>query len=161
KVFAGMDSETLHEIQHNAEFRVLADELQPFPSTLRPIQLRSPQGYDPLITTKYQKLIEAWARFQTDRLFTFPPTDEAALQQLGVKYVITHEGSPNYLALSSNSRFRAMNHDVPYLVFEYLDAVPSWGWERVDSGAQATVTRWEPERRSFRVKSGQGGRFTL
>jgi hypothetical protein len=82
------------------------------------------------------------------------------MQQLGVRYAVTQEGAASAAFLAESPDYRLIGPDQAfYRVYEYRRARPPYGWE--DTAGEAWATGWMPERRSFRVRSQQGGQFLL
>ncbi|MES2605120.1 MAG: hypothetical protein V4603_09285, partial [Pseudomonadota bacterium] len=157
----GMNSATYSTLRSQPEFRILLDEWGPFPGDLRHLALRTPNGFDPFLGSRYEELIRTVGSFRTNREFSIDPANDAALQLLGIRYVITADRSPVYPVLIADADFRLMGpDDYYYKVFEYLNATPSYGWEG-DSKAVVQMEQWQPEQRLFRTSSSQPGLFTF
>lgn len=150
KLHERMRADRTHRYVHNEN-----------PSTpdIRYYKPASPQGSDPIFPETYRLTLErAGAKFTADRTFTIPPANTALLQNLGVRYYLTHRHGEFDLALRALPRFRLLGQeDSFYALYEYLDAEPIYHWR---AGA-ATCTEWTPETRAFTVDSAAGGGFAL
>ncbi len=104
--FPNMDSRAYQEMRGNTQFRVLLDQTAPFPTIVRHWGVRTPQGFDPLLTTQYRALLGDSAHFHTDRMFDVNPADEAALNLLGVRYFVTGDSGMYYAFVSKSPKFR-------------------------------------------------------
>ena len=162
KEMRGLNAPAFRAITAHREYRLACDEAaSPYPTDLRFWHLATPQGFDPFVPFPYHRVIERWVKFQSDRVFFVDPRNAEMLQGLGVRYVLTHEGVSNQPYLSKSPDFALVGAaDSFYLVYEYRNAKPPFGWEDERNG---TVRRlqWTPERREFEVQSGAGGRFRL
>lgn len=157
----GMDNGTYAMLRSQPEFRVLLDEWGPLPGDLRHLALRTPNGFDPFLTARYEALIKTFGTFRTNREFSIDTNNDTALHLLGVRYVITADQSAVYPVLQGDPDFRLVEPSVYYYkVFEYVGATPSYGWEN-GSAATVQLDEWKPEKRLFHVASSQPGRFTL
>ncbi len=157
----GMDAAVCRQLRAQPQYRVAVDR-HPFPYELRLSGMRTPQGFDPLLTVQYRKLIESLGSFQTDRDFDIDSANAEGLRLLGVRYFVTYERAPQYSRLSNDPAFRLLQPSQSYYkVFEFQNARPSYGWVDQDVDRSARVTGWTPERRAFVVRSGNGGRFAL
>jgi hypothetical protein len=159
--FPLIDDATYAQIRAHRESRVLLDIGGPAPLHLRHYPgLRTPQGFDPLLTTQYHDLIAGDAHFQNSWEFGINPDKSDLLRLLSVRYFISTEYSPLFAAYRDNSAFSQIGTDTTiYKVFEYRDAQPSFGWDSEGHGT-AEISRWMPELREFTVHS-TGGRFTF
>jgi hypothetical protein len=159
---AGMSLQNYESLRRQPEFRVALDVTGLFPVLLRHSGLTTPQGFDPLLPAQYQALIDPIWRFRTNREFDITPEKEDALRLLGVGHFVTAERAPLYLQLASNPHFRLLPpEDGYYKVFELIDAQPAAGWEAERVHGTTGIVKWEPERRTFRVQSADGGDFRL
>ena len=136
----------------DTDYRILVDvDTGPLPNDLRHMGLITPQGFDPLLTTPFRKIVETYGHFRTDRIFEVDPENYDAMRLFGVKYVISSEYSKEFPELKDNPHYRLLG-SMPtfYRVYEYLDAQPPYSWE---GGAADAVERraWEPEDRAFEV----------
>lgn len=87
--------------------------------------------------------------------------NDSMLQDLGVRYLVTHGAGPDDAWLQTSPKFRLVGRDDMYFrVYEYMLAKPSYGWEDA-ANHSARLVAWLPERREFAVNSPQGGRFYL
>ena len=159
--FPGMAPEVYQQLRANADYRILGDvDSEPLPDDLRHIGLMTPQGFDPLLTTPFRKVVETYGQFRSDRLFDVDPENYAALRLFGVRYVVSSEYSKTYPKLKDNPHYRLLESMPTYFkVYEYLEAQPPFTWE----GGSATVERrvWQPESRVFDVRSDAGGKLGL
>lgn len=158
----GMNRAAYDTLVANRDYRIACDEgASPYSTDLRFYGLATPQGFDPFLPLEYRHRIERWVPFRTNRVFFVDVKNEQMLQRLGVRYVITHEGAGNQPFLAKSPAFHRIGTDDSfYQVYEYLRAVPPYGWENGSSGA-VRVAVWKPERRDFLVESEQPGRFTF
>jgi hypothetical protein len=157
----GMDDAVYRQLRAQPQYRVALDR-HPFPYELRLSGMRTPQGFDPLLTVQYRKLVESLGSFQTDREFDIHSANRDGLRLLGVRYFVSNERAPQYPRLLNDSAFRLLEpSDSYYKVFEFRNARPSYGWVDQDANRLARVTDWAPERRAFIVHSDTGGRFAL
>jgi uncharacterized membrane protein YfhO len=81
---------------------------------------------------------------------------------LGIRYVISSELSSTYPKLKDNPHYRLLGSKPTFnKVFEYLDAQPAFSWE--GGGPNDVIQRgaWEPENRTFQVRSVSGGKLAL
>ncbi len=160
--FYGMEQKVYRILRQSSGYRIAMDTTGPFPQTLRHFGFSTPQGFDPFLTAQYQKLMERIARFRTNWLIDIEPSNDAALQLLGVRYLISSHEGPLYPQLSANARFRLLEPSRSYYkVFEYAGARPPYGW--IDGGAGSSIEPrvQTPEVRQFTVRSALGGRFGL
>jgi hypothetical protein len=140
-------------------YRVLVDRI-PFPVEFRHIGLRSPQGFDPFVTTQFREALSAGAVFHTPRDFDIDPDQTALIELLGVRYFITSDVGPLYPRISASPNFvRLGSSDAFFKVFEYRHPHLPYGFEN-DAG-EAASAGFTPERRDFRLRSPAGGRFYL
>jgi hypothetical protein len=161
-IIPGMNEQTYREILEHPEYRTARDDYGPDPVSMRHAGLTSPQGFDPLLTVPYHRLIDGLGHFTSNRNFDLYPENESALRLLGVRYFATAEAGPLYPRLLANPRYRLMTpSDSYYKVFELADARPSFGWESPEPQRTAEVAAWEPEKRAFRLQSPEGGVFRL
>jgi len=157
-----MNMAVFETLWSHRDYRIACDEdASPYSTDLRFYGLATPQGFDPFLPAQYRGWIERRVPFRTNRLFFPDLKNEGMLQALGVRYVITHEGAGSDPWLAGNAAFRRIGLDDSYYrVYEYLRAVPPYGWEDGRSGAVEPVA-WKPERREFLTVSAEGGRFVL
>jgi hypothetical protein len=153
----GMDQEVYDEMLRHPEYRVGLFE-GPSVTDLRYYGLNSPQGFDPFIAKEYKAAIETFVSFKTNRLFDIDPLHEKMLRYFGIRYVVARNNTPMQAKLDDDARFRKLLPGTSFfVVFEYLNAQPAW---RLNNG-QASVTRWDPEHRSFDVNADREGEFVL
>jgi hypothetical protein len=160
--YPGMAPDVYQQLRAHPDYRILIDAgTGPQPDHFRHIGLMTPQGFDPFLTTAYRKLAETYGHFTTDRLFDVDPENYDAMHLFGVKYLISSEYSKSFPKLKDNPRYRLLG-SIPtyYRVYEYLDARPPFSWEGSASD-QIERRAWEPEDRSFRVRTGSGGKLAL
>src|SRR6185436_10271026 len=145
----------------NRNYRVASDlNGGPKPVDYRMWGLASPQGLDAFLSQQYRDTIERWTSFRTNREFEVDFRNDEMMQSLGVRYAITHAGATNDAFLAASSAYRLIGADTSYYrVYEYLRAKPPYGWDGTAGDSQPTG--WLPERRSFSVRSAEGGRFLL
>ena len=156
--FPNMDSQAYQQMRADTRYRVLLDQTAPMPAIVRHWGVRTPQGFDPLLTRQYRALLGNSAHFLSDRTFDIDPADQTALRLLGVRYFITGDSGIRYAFVSKDPHFRLIGSPEPYYkTFEFLDAVPSYGAE----GAELKVLTWNPEHRVFHVSSPTGGQVYL
>ena len=160
--FPGLDDTIYRQLRDNYQYRIALDVTAPFPLELRHYGLQTPQGFDPMLTTNYQKLIATTEHARTNVEIDIDPANEAALVLLGVRFFVTSEGGPLYKRLSIDPNFRLLPPRTSfYRTFEFTKARPPYGWISTGGEATAHCVRWEPEDREFVVGSENGGRFTL
>jgi hypothetical protein len=160
-VFQGMDPAVYAQIRAHDENRILIDIGGPSHLDFRHYPgLRTPQGFDPLISTQYRQLLDDRARFRNGYEFEVGPDKQELLRVLGVRYYVGAESSPFYAQYRESPVFRQIgNSEDYYRIFEYRDARPSFGWDSVEGSIERG--RWTPEIREFAVRSATGGRFAL
>jgi hypothetical protein len=161
--FQGMTPDVYQQLRNDLGIhRIVVDfDTGPLPDDFRHIGLITPQGFDPLLTTPFRKMVQAYGRFRTDRMFEVDADNYDAMRLFGVKYVISSEYSPAFPKLKDNPHYRLMGSTPTfYRVYEYLDAQPPYSWE---GGAVTEVEhlRWDPENRTFRVRNPAGGKLAL
>jgi hypothetical protein len=158
--FGGMNNQVFDTVKSNRHYRMLID-VSPATTDLRRYWLATIQGFDPVLPKTYWELVSRYRPFATNREFWPQPGDDELLQATAARYFITREGAPLYDAIPADPDFRKVDK-VPsfYTVYEYLKAQPPWRWEGAHPAA-VEMTRWEPERREFRVKSSSPGRLAL
>jgi hypothetical protein len=156
--YPGMGNDVYQQLRDGGIYRIVVDnDTGPLPNDFRHIGLITPQGFDPLLTTPFRKMVETYAHFRTDRTFEIDPENYAALRLFGVKYVISSEYSKVYPKLKDNPHYRLLG-SMPtfYKVYEYLEAQPPYSWE-----GEIERKRWQPETRTFQVRSEAGGKLAL
>ena len=155
----GVNDTAYQAMMAHRDYRVTSDGA-PGAVEFRTWGLATPQGLDPFLPKRYRAMMTRWAHFQTSRVFQVDYTNGPMLQLLGVRYAITYHGGPSELVLAQSPAFRLVGADDSfYRVYEYQHARPPYGWD--GNPGDARPTGWMPERRSFRVRSEHGGRFTL
>jgi len=161
--FPGMTVETFNQIHAHPEYRVMIDAPPggPLVEDLRHGDFTTPQGFDPFFTAAYLESLSEFVTFERHWEFVFDPDQEDALRLYGVRYIITSDRGPMYPRLLQNPKFRLLERDAYFRVFEYLQAHPPFGWESESEDQRVEVREWTPERRGFQVESLQGGKFTL
>jgi len=161
--FPGLDDTVFHQLHADNEYRIALDVIDLHPSEFRHYGLSTPQGFDPLLTTGYQKLMATTEHIQSPEEIDIDPANETALGLFGVRYFLTSEGAPLYARLSSDPDFRLLPPATSYFkVFQFVKARLPYGW--VSDGGEHEVVRrvrWDPEAREFVVRSASGGRFEL
>ncbi|HTS77943.1 MAG TPA: YfhO family protein [Bryobacteraceae bacterium] len=159
--FVEIEPQAYSEIQAHREYRVVT-EGGPDPLQMRQAGLLTPQGFDPFIPARYRRLLEGNANFVTDRRFDLDPQRTDLMRLFGVRYVITWDQHPVYTRLIHDPNFRMLGEGNKYYkVFEYLGAVPPFGWENPGPGESAKLVSWTPEQRDFEVGSSAGGVFVF
>jgi len=166
ELLPGLDSQVLREMRAHSEYRVAVDSTGPQPEEFRHLGLTTPQGFDPLLPVQYKQVVEPAARFSEARQFTIDPGREEMLRLLAVRYIISTElpRGPAYDSLLANPNFRVLQPATSYYkVFEYTRAQLPYRWEIEQNMDPRTIQRlrWDPEHRSFLVRSQTGGRFVL
>ncbi len=158
----GMNEPAFLALSANRSYRIACDEnAAPYATDLRGYDLSTPEGFDPFLPTQYRDWIARRVPFRTNRIFFVNLKDEAMLQALGVRYVITHEGAGNHQFLSQSPLFALVGlKNSFYIVYEYLRAKAPYRWEDDANGA-VQLASWTPERRDLVVQSDRGGRFVL
>jgi hypothetical protein len=156
----GMNRIAYETLAAHKDYRIACDEgASPYSTDLRFYNLATPQGFDPFLPAEYRRFIEQWVPFRTNRLFFVDVKNEQMLHRLGIRYVITHENAGSQPFLAANADFQRIGPDDSfYQVYEYLRAVPPYGWEDGRTDA-VQVAVWKPERRDFQVESKRPGRF--
>jgi len=156
--FPGMAPDVYRELRDGGIGRIVVDaDTGPQPNDFRHMGLITPQGFDPLLTTPFRKMVETYGHFRTDRLFEVDPENYAALRLFGVKYVISSEYSKMYSKLKDNPHYRLLgSFPTYYKVYEYLDAQEPYSWE-----GKIQRIAWRPETRTFQVQSAGGGKLAL
>jgi hypothetical protein len=161
-ITVAMDLGAYQQLLEHSGYRILLDQMGPFPEELRHVGLMTPQGFDPFISIDFSKLASTYGTFRDSRQFDIDAENEAALHLFGVRYVITSGSRPFYTKLMANPKFRMVESEKSYYkVFEYLDATPPFGWESGTAGDRVELLKRLPENRQFSVSSAHGGRLTL
>jgi hypothetical protein len=157
-----MDPQAYSELRANREYRILLDETGPLPASFRHVGLRTPQGFDPMLTRRYQDLVQRHGKFRTDREFDLDPNDEEGLRLFGVGYAVTAASGRLYAELATSSRFRLVGSDEYYYkVFEFFGREPPFGWASREGGNVAKSLGSTAEAREFLVRSDRGDLFAL
>jgi hypothetical protein len=160
--FPGLDDAVFQQLRADDVHRIVLDETAPHPLELRHYGLQSPQGFDPLVTMNYQKLMTATEHIQSPSEIDVDPANKTALRLLGVRYLLTSDGAPIYAHVLSDPDFRLLQPATSfYKVFEFTKARPPYGWVSDAGWSDVRRTRWDPEARDFVVRSETGGRFEL
>jgi hypothetical protein len=158
--FRGLDDRVYEEMRAHPEYRVVLDETALSGNELRRYGLTTPQGFDPLLPSRYQAFISEQTSFRTDREFFIAPSNYTLLDRLGARYFLTTTGSPNYASLAADPAYRRLEPAASYFhVFEFRTARPAYRWEA--KAGVAEVIAWTPERREFVVRSAGGGQLAL
>jgi len=153
----GINDTAFQTMWTNRHYRVTSDGA-PGAVDFRMFGLATPQGLDPFLPQRYRDMIARWTHFDTTRLFPMDYRNRQMLQSLGVRYAITYHGAPSERVLAESSEFRMVGADDSfYRVYEYQHAQPPFGFD--GAPGEALPAEWTPERRVFRVRSEQGGRF--
>ena len=88
--FPGMMPDVYAQLRTHNDYRIVVDaDTGPLPNDFRHLGLITPQGFDPLLTTPFRKMVETYGKFRTDRLFEVDPENYDALKLFGVRYVIS------------------------------------------------------------------------
>lgn len=158
--FANLDPSAYRQMRAHPQYRVLVDPVGLFPLELRHAGLRTPQGFDPFFTAQYRQMIAPLANMRSNWMFDVDPANEQALHLLGIRYVITSSGSDLYKRMPQERNFHVVGDpDMPYRVFEYEKATPTYGFDN-KSGA-AACKYWEAETREFTVHATGESTFVL
>ncbi len=155
----GVAPEVFRLIRANPAYRIVTDH-GPHPTEMRHYRIADPQGFDPFLPARYKTEVEQLGGvFYTNREFEFPPTNEAMLQALAVRYYISAEGRQYYNDLLASPLFRkvAQADDSYFKVFEYRNAQPSYRF----AGGEASILKWTPESREFRITATMPSEFVL
>jgi hypothetical protein len=146
----------------NRHYRVVSDgSAGPAPTDYRLWGLATPEGFDPFLPEQYKAVIQHWVPFRTNRLFDTDLHNEDMLQQLGVRYVLVHDGESHEAFLAASPNFRLVGPKATWCrVYEYLHAKPPYHWEDERNGTVQPVA-WSPEQRDFLARADRGGRFVL
>ncbi len=157
-VFPGVDNAVFDRLKANRHYRIAVGEL-PHSTDLRKFGLATPQGFDPLLPAQYKQYIEGYRKFRTNRLFDIHPSDDGLLQTTGVRYFAVRTEDPLYPVVNAAPGWRFLGGPESfYRLYEYTRAQPPWKFE---GDASITMTKWEPERRDFRLDARTAGRFVL
>jgi hypothetical protein len=160
--FPGVDDAVFRQLRASPEYRIALDDLGPYSLELRHYGLMTPQGFDPLITTNYQKLMAGTEHIESGTQIDIDPENEQALGLLGVRFFMTAEASPTYPRLSKDPDFRLLQPATSYYkTFEFVKARPPYSWVPNNSQSYVRRVRWQPEAREFIVRSDAGGQFAL
>ncbi len=155
--FGAMNQQAYLETLRYPDYRVVLHDLGPMSSDLRHVGWKSPQGFDPFLSTQYRELITRDGVWTTDREWLPDPLRLDVMQRFGVRFVFTGEAGARYKQLAAHPRYRMVGaNDSYYKVFEYLDAKPIYGF-----AGEVQVQRREPEHRVLRVASEAGGLLTF
>jgi len=158
----GVDDTAYRTMWANRHYRVVSDgSAGPPPTDYRMWGLATPEGFDPFLPVQYKQLIQHWVPFSTNRLFDTDLKNEDMLQELGVRYVLVHDGESHEAFLAASPNFRLVGRkEIWCRVYEYLHAKPPYRWEEETNGTVQPVA-WNPEQRDFLVRADRGGRFVL
>jgi hypothetical protein len=158
----GVDDAAYRALWANRQYRVVSDgSAGPAPTEYRFWGLATPAGFDPFLPAQYREVIEHWVRFRTNRLFDTDLKNEEMLQQLGVRYVLVHDGESHEAFLAASPNFRLIGPRQTWCrVYEFLHAMPPYHWADQTNGAIEPVA-WDPEHRAFLVRADRPGRFVL
>jgi len=158
----GVDDTAYRAMWANRHYRVVSDgSAGPPPTDYRMWGLATPEGFDPFLPVQYKQLIQHWVPFSTNRLFDTDLKNEDMLQELGVRYVLVHDGESHEAFLAASPNFRLVGRkEIWCRVYEYLHARPPYRWEEETNGTVQPVA-WNPEQRDFLVRADRGGRFVL
>jgi hypothetical protein len=158
----GVDDLAYRAMRANRQYRVVSDgSAGPPPTEYRLWGLATPAGFDPFLPVQYKEVIQHWVPFRTNRLFDTDLHNEDMLQQLGVRYVLVHDGESHEAFLAASPNFRLVGPMETWCrVYEYLHARPPYHWEDERNGTVQPVA-WSPEQRDFLARADRGGRFVL
>ncbi len=147
----GVPDEVYREMLAHPEYRVgvIASK---HAVELRHYRLATPQGFDPLLPVAYRDMVSRHTAFRTNREFDLPLTD-AFLRESGVRWIIASRQEAHRL----DGRFRRLQPEDYFAVFEYLDAEPTF----VISTGGARAVRWEAARRVLAVTTPAPARLTF
>jgi hypothetical protein len=157
----GVDDTAYRVMRANRHYRVITGgPIGPAATDYRHWGLVTPEGFDPFLPLQYKQTVEQWTPFLTNRLFDVDLNNDSMLQAFGVRYIVVREGVEEDVMMASSPRFRRIGRAQVFAhVYEYLHALPPYGW--ADGSGSAEPTGWMPERRELRVRSERGGRFML
>ena len=158
----GIDDAAYRAMSANRHYRAVSDaSAGPAPTEYRLWGLATPAGFDPFLPVQYKEVIQRWVPFRTNRLFDTDLHNEDMLQQLGVRYVLVHDGESHEAFLAASPNFRLVGPKETWCrVYEYLHARPPYHWEDERNGTVQPVA-WSPEERDFLARADRGGRFVL
>jgi hypothetical protein len=158
----GVDDTAYRAMWANRQYRVVSDgSAGPPPTDYRMWGLATPEGFDPFLPEQYKQAILHWVRFRTNRLFDTDLKNEDMLQELGVRYVLVHDGESHEAFLAASPNFRLVGRKQIWCrVYEYLHAKAPYHWEDQTNGTIQPVA-WTPEQRDFLARADRGGRFVL
>jgi len=160
--FPGLDDAIFQRLLADSEYRIALDPTGPFPSDLRHYGLATPQGFDPMLTAQYIKLMTATEHMRSNVEIDIDPEKKAALGLMGVRFLLTAAGGAFYEPLSKDPDFRLLEPSTSfYKIFEFVKARPPYGWVSGDGELTVNRLRWDPGTREFIVHSETGGRFAL
>jgi len=161
--FPGMEPEVYQQLRASPDYRIVADaDTGLFPDDFRHVGWTTPQGFDPLLTTQFRKMVETYGHFQTDRMFEVDPENYDAMRLFGVRYMITSEHVQSYPKLKDNPHYRLLGSMQTYFrVYEYLEAKPPYSWEGSREGAEVERRESTPESRMFKVRTAAAGKLAL
>ncbi len=155
--FGGMNQKAYLETLRFPDYRVVLHEFGPGGDALRHVGWKSPQGFDPFLSTQYREMAKRDGTFSSDREFLLDPMRLDVMERLAVRFVFTAAQGSKYAELVAHPRYRMVGEDDSYYkVFEYLDAKPIYRFPGV-----VDVMRRDPEHRELRVSSEEGGLFTF
>jgi hypothetical protein len=158
----GLDRNVYDQIRISRNYRIALDTTVPL-TELRQCDLRTPQGFDPLLPEQYRKKMGSLARFETNRIFYPDAGKPEILRELGVRYFISSEGATEFAKLSGNPSYRLLEPSGSfYKAFEVSSPIPPYRWAPGTTDSDPIQsTGWSPEHRRFAVRSRNGGRFVL
>lgn len=155
--FGAMNKQAYLETLRYPDYRVVLHDLGPMSSDLRHVGWKSPQGFDPFLSTQYRELVKRDGVWTTDREWLLDPLRLDVMQRFGARFVFTGEAGSRYKQLVAHPRYRMVGaNDSYYKVFEYLDAKPIYGFP-----GDVQIQLREPEHRVLRVASEEGGLLTF
>lgn len=151
--FGGMNIDAYRALIAPSDYRISLYEFGPLPTDARHVGWNVAQGFEPFLSTNYRKLVTDTGEWLTDRMFLLDPLRLNVMELYGVRFVITGSPAPKYKDLMAHPRYRMVGLDDSfYKVFEYLDAKPIYQFN-----GDIEVQRRDPEHRTLKVSSAQGG----
>lgn len=155
--FGAMNKQAFLETLRYPDYRVVLHDLGPMSSDLRHVGWKSPQGFDPFLSTQYRELVKRDGGWTSDRDWILDPLRLDVMERFGARFVLTGEAGSRYKELAAHPRYRMVGaNDSYYKVFEYLDAKPIYGFP-----GDVQVQGRDPEYRVLRVTSQSGGLLTF
>ena len=155
----GMNLQNYRRLLGNPEYRAVFDAASASTLEFRHLGLSTAQGFDPLLSHQYKAVVGSKPG---EWLIDFDPRNKELLSLLGIRWMLSFEGSPRYSYLVSDPDFSLLQPSDSYFkVFEFVKSQPPYRWERDEPGSSVRATLWSAQHREFAVNSGSGGRFVL